>query len=130
MGKLEQKACLDTDVVIAILNGETRAEELIKNIVNYKIFISSITLFELLLRKTNLDKIEEFKGKVNLLDFDEFAARKASFIFKKLKEKGSIIDFRDLYISSITIVNNCSLATFNKKHFERITAFGLILVKT
>ncbi len=130
MGKLEQKVCLDTDVVIAILNGETRADGLIRDIENCEIFISSITLFELLLRKTNLDKIEEFKVKVNILDFDEFAARKASLIFKKLKQKGTIIDFRDLYISSITIVNNCSLATFNKKHFERIGEFGLILVET
>jgi len=129
MGKLEQKICLDTDVVIAILNGETRAEELIKKIENCEIFISSITLFELLLRKTNLDKIEEFKVKTNILDFDEFAARKASLIFKKLKQKGTIIDFRDLYISSIAIVNNCNLATFNNKHFERIGEFGLILVR-
>jgi len=125
---LEQKVCIDTDVAIAILNGEERVENIIKRIENYEVFISSISFFELLLRKTNLDRIEELRNNVNLLDFDENAARKASLIFKELKEKGNIVDFRDIFIASMSIVNNCILITFNKKHFQRIKEFGLMLL--
>ncbi len=125
---MEQKVCIDTDVAIAILNGEERVENIIKRIENYEVFISSISFFELLLRKTNLDRIEELRNNVNLLDFDENAARKASLIFKELKEKGNIVDFRDIFIASMSIVNNCILITFNKKHFQRIKEFGLMLL--
>lgn len=124
---MEQKVCLDTDVVIALLNDEER----IKNIANYignpEVFISSITLFELLLRKTNLDKVESFRSNVKILDIDETVARKASSILKELKERGNILDLKDLFIASTSIINNCTLMTFNKKHFERMKEFGLTL---
>ena len=92
------------------------------------IFISAINLFELLLRETNLEQIEIFRNKVNLLEFDEASARKASLIHKELKNKGELIDFKDLFIAATCIVNNYDLMTFNKKHFERLEKFGLVLV--
>lgn len=125
---MEQKVCLDTDVIIAILNNEKRASGLIDIISNYEIFITTVTLFELLLRETHLEEIEDFRNNVQLLELDEQSSRKASLILKDLKKKGMIIDFRDLFISSICIINNCRLATFNKKHFQRIEEFGLILI--
>ena len=125
---MEQKVCIDTDVVIAILNGESRAMDIISKIENCEVFISSVTLFELLLRKTNLEQIEKFKDKTSVLDFDEISARKASTVLKKLKEDGNIIDFRDLFIASICLTNNCVLATFNYRHFERMKEFGLFFI--
>ena len=120
-----QNVCLDTDVVIAILNNEERALNVINFIHSSEIFITVITLFELLLRETNLDKIEVFRNHVKILDFDETASRKASLILKELKKTGKIIEFRDLFIASICITNNCELATFNKRHFERIGELNL-----
>jgi tRNA(fMet)-specific endonuclease VapC len=117
---VEQKVCLDTDVVIAILNAEKRAADIITKINDIEVLITSITLFELMLRKTNLDAIEIFRNKVEILNFDETSARKASIIHKDLKNNGKLIDFRDLFIASIAITNNCQLATFNQKHFENI----------
>lgn len=121
-----QKICLDSDVIISILNNERRAQFAIDKIENSEIFISTITLFELLLRETNLDQIEIFRSKVNVLYFDELSSRKASLIHKELKKNGSFIDFRDLFIASSCIVNDCSLLTFNIKHFERIKNLKLI----
>lgn len=123
---MEQKVCLDTDVVIAILNNEDRAVQLINKIEQSAIFITTITLFELLLRKTNLQVIETFREKVYVLEFDEDSARKASVIFKELESKGKIIDIRDIFIAAISLVNGCSLATFNKKHFEHINQIILV----
>ncbi|HLD15082.1 MAG TPA: type II toxin-antitoxin system VapC family toxin [Candidatus Nanoarchaeia archaeon] len=123
---MEQKVCLDTDVVIAILNNEERAIKIIEKIENSLVFITTVTLFELLLRKTNLQAIEIFRNKVYMLGFNEDAARKASDIFKELQMKGRMTDIRDIFIASICIANNCSLSTFNKKHFEHINEINLI----
>ena len=82
----------------------------------------------ILVRETNLEPIENFKDKVKVLDFDELSSRKASEVSKELKKNGKLIDFRDLFIASTCIINNCILVTFNKNHFERIKEFGLNLI--
>ena len=123
---MEQKVCLDTDVIIAILNNEERAARIIDKTENAAIFITTITLFELLLRKTNLEIIEMFRNKVSIIDFDEEAARKASIIFKNLQEQGKIIDIRDIFIAAICVTTNCMLSTFNSKHFENIKELEII----
>ena len=123
---MDQRVCLDTDVIIDILNNQERAQRLINKIENYDIFITSINLFELLQREINLDKIELFRKKVDMLTFDELSSRKASLIFKELKKTGKLIDFRDLFIAAICIVNNCKLATFNKKHFENVKSLRIV----
>ncbi|MBI2673072.1 type II toxin-antitoxin system VapC family toxin [Candidatus Woesearchaeota archaeon] len=121
-----QKVCLDTDVTIAILNNEDGAFKFIERIEEFDVFISTITLFELLQRETNLDIIEVFRDRVKVLNFDELSSRKASSIYKDLKKKGKIVDFRDVFIASICLVNNCKLATLNGKHFENIEGLNLI----
>jgi len=123
---MEQKVCLDTDTVIALLNDEERAENLTDKIAQSTVSITTITLFELLLRKTNLQAIETLRNKVYVLDFDEESARKASLIFKELQSKGRITDIRDVFIAAICLINKCTLATFNKKHFEHIEEIVLL----
>jgi len=126
MERMEQKVCLDTDAVIALLNNEERAANLTDKIIQSTVCITTITLFELLLRKTNLQAIETFRDKVYVLDFDEDSARKASLLFKELQSKGRITEIRDVFIAAICIINGCSLATFNKKHFEHIEEIRLL----
>lgn len=123
---MEQKVCLDTDVVIAILNNEERAVETIKKIEAFTVCITTITLFELLLRKTHLDVIEKFRNSVFILDFEEDAARQASMFFKDLQSKGKIIEIRDIFIAAICSKSNCALVTYNKKHFEHIKELRLV----
>lgn len=117
---MAEKVCLDTDTCIAVVKGEKKAEKLGDLIANGKLFITSITVFELYLRKENLNEIKNFLEGIFVLSFDADCALKASNIQKELKSKGNLLDFRDIFIASIAIVNNCSLATFNKKHFFRI----------
>ena len=129
MESLEQKVCLDTDVVISILNKEERARTLIDKIINLDVFITTVNLFELLLRENNLEQIEIFRNNVNILYFDEPSSRKASEISKELKKNGMIIEFRDIFIAATCIVNDCQLITFNSKHFERIKELKLVRIE-
>lgn len=126
MEALDQQVCLDTDVVIAILNNEERASEVIDKIEAFEVYVSVVTIYELFLRETNLNEIEIFRNKVRVLDLTEGAARKASVIFNTLKKKGKIVDFKDIFIAAICIENNCKLVTFNKKDFENINDLKLI----
>ena len=117
---MEQTVCLDTDVIIGLLLEEERAQALVKRMHSHTPTISTISLFELLLRKTNLAEPERLIAKMKMLYFDDFAARQASIISKYLTRKGKIIDYRDIFIAATCIVNQCPLATFNKRHFKNI----------
>lgn len=126
MEKLDQKICLDTDVVISILKGDDRFHYLLDKALGHEVFVSVVTLFELFLRDTNLKDIEEFRKRVEILGFDEPASRKASAIYKSLKKKGMLVGTSDIFIAAICVENNCKLATFNKKDFENINDLKLI----
>src|SRR3989338_6281348 len=123
---MEQKICLDTDVCIEIINKNPLYAEIFDKFYSSDVFISSITLFELFLREFNLKDIEKFISYFTILSFDDSCAIKGSEITKKLKKKGKIIDFRDIFIAASCIINNCSFLTMNKKHFDNIDELNLI----
>ncbi len=123
---MDTKICLDTDIAIGIINGDKRLESLISKLPDYDICITSITVFELLLRETKLDIAKRFVNDSEIIHFKEREAIISSSIFKDLKRKGSIIEIRDIFIASSCIANNLPLATLNKKHFERIKELRLV----
>ena len=122
---MDKKLCLDTDICIDILKNNARIHKLLEILENEQIYISSITMFELLLRKTNLEAVEKLFDTVGILYFDDKAARIASEIYKDLSEQGKVIEIRNIFIAACTIVNNCNLITFNKKDFLKIKGLKL-----
>ncbi len=120
------RVCVDTSVLISLLKNRRAAEQLILQNAQLKVFISSVTAFELLLRETKLDEIEPFVNTLTQLPFGEKEARTASAISKSLRKKGTPISLPDLFIGATAIVNNCELATLNKKDFEKIDGLKLL----
>ena len=125
---MEQKICLDTDICIEILKENLSYEGLFDKFSSSDVFITSITLFELSLRDFNLADVEKFARYFTTLVFDDNCAIKGSEIAKDLKKKGKIIDFRDVFIAAICIVNDRSLLTLNRKHFENIDELKLLKI--
>ena len=123
---MDTKICLDTDVSIEILKNTAKASKLLDLTKDSEVYITTISVFELLLRETNLDAIEKLLLRTTILDFSELSARKAAEIFKDLKGKGQLMPLRDLLIASIAIANNCTLATLNVKDFENIKDLKLL----
>lgn len=123
---MDQKICLDTDISIEILKETSKGKRFLDLIEESHVFITSISVFELFQRETNLDVAERLLFRLNALDFNELAAKKASEIFKNLRHQGKPIEIRDLFIASIAIVNNCTLATLNRKHFKNIKGLKLL----
>ena len=64
---MDEKICLDTDVCIDILKGNERAKKIFEVASENKVHISVITVFELLLRKTNIEIVERFINSINKL---------------------------------------------------------------
>ena len=125
---MAEEICLDTDVSIAILRNEPRAEKLIDFIGTRQVCTTSISVFELMLRTNNLEQVTKFLEGMEIFVFDNEAAIRASEISKQLKKRGKTLEFRDIFIASIAITKNFKLATFNAKDFAKI--YGLSVLKT
>lgn len=115
---------IDTSIIIDYLrNPDKQSTKFIRLFKKYEISISVITVFELLNGATTEDKfkeIEKIYSKLNILDFDLFCAHKASEIYRDLRHKNKMIDFRDILIGATSIHHKLHVATLNKKHFERL----------
>ena len=122
---MDQKICLDTDVCIAILKEDKSVKGFLDDLSDCEGYLSSITVFELLLRDTNLDVVKRFIESIQIIEFTKLDGIKSSSIFKDLKKRGLLIDIRDVFIASSCLSNHLILATFNKKHFERIKGLKL-----
>ncbi|MEK6808738.1 MAG: type II toxin-antitoxin system VapC family toxin [Nanoarchaeota archaeon] len=123
---MDTKICLDSDVSIEILKNTAKASKLLDLTKDSEIYITTISIFELLLRETNLEAIEKLLAKTAVLDFSELSARKAAEIFKDLRKKGRMTSVKDLIIASTAISNNCTLATLNIKDFKNIKELKLL----
>ncbi len=120
-----QRICLDTDASIAIINELPIASNILRAVSGRKVAITSITVFELYLRKTNLEVVDDFVISNKVLIFDTEAAKIGSLIEKDLSRKGKKTEIRDLFIAATAIANNCELLTLNRKDFEGIEGLRL-----
>ncbi len=123
---MDQKICIDTDITIEIIKDTQLGMNFFNKYKNSEVFISTVSIFELFLREKNLDPIEKLVFNTNIIDFTEACARKAASILKSLKKEGKMIEFRDLFIASTAIVNDCTLATLNIKDFKNIKELKLL----
>jgi len=127
-------ACLDTDIMVALLRGEEKA-------------INKIAALEFIepLSTTPLNATELFKGayrskfsqenviqvqnllsNLKILDYDLESARQSAQIIEKMRKKGKTVGDMDSIIAGIAIANNESLVTRNVKHFKRIPGLKVI----
>ena len=124
--------CLDTNILIAHKRAKTADKnktELYRLAVQgYRFAVSSITVYELL-RGDNQDEDRYWKtmfADMDILSFDFACAEQAARIYKDLKQKGLLIEAEDLLIGATALQHRLTLATNNRRHFERIE--GLLLL--
>lgn len=128
MEQVGRKICLDSDVLIQFLKNDPLIVEWIqKNIGFY--FITSITSFEAWMGRNKDEPIKEILSIFEILPFEKDASLLAGDIFRSLKEKGQQLDMRDIFIAATCIHYNVPLFTLNKKHFQRMEEFGLVLLE-
>ena len=95
------------------------------------IYISTVSEFEFLagVKDENVRPIQYFFEKINISSFDSKAAVIACSIYKDLRSKNQIIEFRDIFIGATAIANDLPLATLNLNHFNRIDNLEVITLK-
>jgi predicted nucleic acid-binding protein len=90
--------------------------------------ISTVVLFELRvgLNVSNQECMRGLLRKITCLPFDRRTAEVAADLSIKLRKNRIQVESSDLFIAATAIAHDLSLATLNRKHFERIE--GLMLV--
>ena len=119
---------LNTCTLSDYLKGDVNTMQRFKQEKPYKIFVSSITRFEIeygLKLKPSLTKkiapqLEAIYQKIKTIDFSIAEANIAAKIRSELKQAGNPIGYYDLLIAATALANNLTVVTSNVKEFSRI----------
>jgi len=121
---MQGQVLVDTDVIIDFLNGiEPQAGAVEKLLREYRLFLSSITVFELFAGVTGgrrISAIEKLVQSTHVFEIGEKEARTAASIYTGLKRRGRLIGNSDLLIAATALSKNMHLYTRNLDHFSRI----------
>ena len=119
-----RRMVVDTSVFIDFLRSTKKETTILFNLPdNSKLFVSTVTLFELYAGATTPAKWEDIRlltEDLIILPLTIDIAQQAAIIFQKLRNENQIIEFRDIFIGASALTNNLPILTLNKKHFSRI----------
>jgi predicted nucleic acid-binding protein len=124
---------LDTDILSEIIKGKNatilaKAAAYIGN--HGRLTTSSVSVAEVvfgLRRVGREDRLAQFEASlqaVEVLPFDDTAARKAGRINADLERKGLIIGLPDVMIAAIAICHGVAVVTGNVAHFTHVQSVG------
>lgn len=115
---------IDTSIFIDFLRAkDKRKTSLFQLPETDHIYISSVTLNELLIGANSPERVNDIKiltEGLPVLAFNDEVASKAAQIYLQLRNQNKMIEFRDIFIAATCIVNELPIKTANLKHFERI----------
>ncbi len=122
---------VDTSILIDFFRKQNKKKSLLYTLQQERtIYISAVTEFEFLagVKDENVRSIKQFFVGLNVLDFDSNTSVIASSIYKRLKSKNRLIEFRDIFIGATALAWDLDLATLNLEHFNRIDGLRLLPV--
>src|ERR1700748_1914631 len=115
---------IDTSVFIAFLRAKDKKETTLYKLPDNTLYsLSSVTLFELLMGATTVDKKKDIlllTDGLNILSFNNDVATKAGEIYHQLRKDNKMIEFCDIFISVACNLIELPLVPLNKKDFARI----------
>lgn len=121
---------VDTSIFIEFLRAKDKTKTVLFLIPETEqIYISSVTLYELLIGANTPEKVNDIKiltEGLPVLSFNEDVASKAAEIYLQLRQQNKLIEFRDIFIAATCIVNDLPVKTSNLKHFERIEGLNFV----
>jgi len=77
-------------------------------------------------QEDHVKSIKYFFEKIGIISFDSSAALIASSIYRNLKTKNQLIEFRDIFIAATAIAHDIPVLTLNMNHFERVEHLKLL----
>ena len=121
--------CLDTDILVSLLRGDTQATAYIRRLESRgeAAYTTPVNAHELFLggwrserREANLREIASLLGDLSILDFDLEASFYTGRIASKLLSEGHPIGVGDTLVAGIAVRHGQPLATRNTRHFARV----------
>jgi tRNA(fMet)-specific endonuclease VapC len=121
---------VDTSIFIDYLRAKDKRNTVLFKIPdNLRIYISSVTLYELLMGATDKQKTQDvhlLTDDTIILPFDEEVSIRASKIYHDLRKSNNMIEFRDIFIASTCMIHKLPILSSNKKHFQRIKGLQIL----
>jgi tRNA(fMet)-specific endonuclease VapC len=118
------RLCIDTSALIAYLKGrEPGAAAVEKAVKERTCSVTAITVYELLFgvaRARRQIGEEALIGVMNVVPFDELAARRAARLHDDLIRNNKDIGVKDVLIAAICLEHSLPLLTLNEQHFARV----------
>jgi predicted nucleic acid-binding protein len=126
-----KRILVDSSVIIDLFRKKNKETAQFYQLMRSKeqLFISSLTVYELLCgAKSNdlLHDTESILNLLNILDFDYDTASKAATLYKQLKVQNKLIDTVDILIAATALTHNLNVATLNKDHFSRFPDLNIV----
>lgn len=125
---------IDTSIIIDHLRKTDKRRSILFNIAETaSLFVSSVTVFELLAGATDAAKqkdVHTILDGIAVLPFDIASAEEAGKLYLELYATNSLIEIRDIFIAATARANGLPIMTLNQKHFERVRGLKLIPGKT
>ncbi len=122
---------LDTNLVVAFLNGNESISERIRHEID-KISLSALVIAESdygakisQRSKENIEKLYRFLDVVRIVPFDVECAKIFGTIKSKLRMIGKPTGEVDALIAATSMAHDAILATANKRHFENVEGLKL-----
>jgi len=127
--------CLDTNIVIGIMNGRAHAAEMRfrQTIGRVPVMVSSVVIFELQYGYAKSDRRARMEALlaiflapgVEVLPFDPEDAAEAGDIRAALESKGTPIGPYDLLIAAQARRRGATLVTLNRREFARVPGLSV-----
>lgn len=123
-----EKICLDIDIAVDFLKGETSAVEKLKYYADREeVCINTITLVQLLSAIRKPEVANTLVNSITILGLDKKAATLAARLIQETKEQGYSHKNIDSFLTAaICITNNAFLFTKDRKKFEGIKGLKLV----
>ncbi len=121
----DRNILVDTSIIIDFLRKKNKQNSLLWKIKEkgFNCIIFTITVFELYVGAITSKHITDLKKILKWMDIISFTsdiAEQSGEIYKNLKKKNQLIEFRDIFIGATSIVLNIPLLTLNESHFKKI----------
>lgn len=124
----DRRVLVDTSIFIEYFRKENKKKTklFILGKEGYELLTSSICYFEYMAGSSNKEFDKLLFDNIEVVALDKEQADVASDIFKDLKKKNMLIEFRDILISSCALSQKIPLVTLNRKHFERVKNLNIL----
>jgi Predicted nucleic acid-binding protein, contains PIN domain len=123
------KVLIESSATIDYLKGNKKVKEVILN--SDEFYVSSLTVYEILLGKVKEREILDFLSAFKIINPTKKDAIIGSKIYKKLKDKGKLIQSFDILISAQAINRRLTLVTKDSdflKVKEEFNKLNVILI--